>query len=140
MAARKLALFDTEKAKDRALETAVNPLVIDGKKIVPSVTRVFNTSRPLYVFLQAYRPTGSIANNQPLFAFVSLYQGNTKAYESQPIAVVPQSGSRLGLTPLNFNIDIHALTPGEYQCQVAVLDPSTSKVTFWRASIMMVSD
>jgi len=142
MAVRTEALFDTEKAKDRALETAVNPLVIDGKKIVPSVTRVFNIARPLYVSLQAYRPSTAAGpvNSQPLFAFVSLYQGNTKAYESQPIAVVPQSGNRLGPTPLNFNIDIHGLAPGEYQCQVAVLDPSTSKATFWRASIMVVSD
>jgi hypothetical protein len=96
----------------------------------------------MYVFLQAYRPPSveSKTANQPLFAFVSLFQNNIKAYETQPVAVVPQSGSRLGLTPLSFNLDIHGLAPGEYACQVTVLDPSTSKGTFWRASILVVSD
>ena len=40
------------KAKDRA-ETA-NPLVQDGQKLIPSVTRVFSKSRDIYVYLQAY--------------------------------------------------------------------------------------
>ena len=34
---------------------AVNPLVYDGQKLIPSVTRVFSKSRDLYVFLQAYQ-------------------------------------------------------------------------------------
>ena len=33
---------------------AANPLVLDGQKLIPSVTRVFSKSRDLYVFLQAY--------------------------------------------------------------------------------------
>ena len=31
-----------------------NPLVYDGQKLIPSVTRVFSRSRDMYVFLQAY--------------------------------------------------------------------------------------
>ena len=31
-----------------------NPLVYDGQKLMPSVTRVFSRGRDLYVFLQAY--------------------------------------------------------------------------------------
>src|SRR5262249_7675110 len=32
----------------------VNPLVYDGQKLLPSVTRVFSRTRDLFVFLQAY--------------------------------------------------------------------------------------
>jgi hypothetical protein len=39
------ALFDVEKGAHKEKETAVNPLVQNGKKLVPSVTRVFSTSR-----------------------------------------------------------------------------------------------
>ena len=35
---------------------AAHPLIIDGKKLIPSVTREFNKSRDLIVFLQAYEP------------------------------------------------------------------------------------
>jgi VWFA-related protein len=141
MAERKEALFDTEKTKDRQTETAVNPLVVAGKKIVPSVTRVFNNGRPMYVYLQAYRPQQpeNKLPAQPLLGFVSLFSADTKAYETQPIAVTPQPASRLGVTPMSFNLNLQGLAPGEYTCQVTVLDPVTSKATFWRAPVLLVA-
>ena len=42
------------KNKDQA--EATNPLVQDGQKLIPSVTRVFSKSRDMYVYLQAYEP------------------------------------------------------------------------------------
>ena len=39
--------------KDAAL--SADPLVFDGQKLIPSVTRVFSKGRDLYVFLQAYQ-------------------------------------------------------------------------------------
>ena len=33
----------------------MNPLVQDGKKLIPSVTRVFGTTREIYVYFQAYK-------------------------------------------------------------------------------------
>jgi len=145
MAERKLALFDTEKNKDRQTETAVNPLVVDGKKIVPSVTRVFAGGKTMYVYLQAYRPaqaasapTETKGPTQALMAFVGLYSGGDKAYETQPVAVIPPVGSRLGVTPFSFSIDLHGLAAGEYECQVTVVDPATAKATFWRAPILVL--
>jgi hypothetical protein len=99
----------------------------------------------MYVYLQAYRPTQAAsapaetkAPTQPLLAFVSLYQGGDKAYETQPVAVIPPVGSRLGVTPFSFNLDLHGLAAGEYECQVTVVDPATAKATFWRAPIMVL--
>ena len=51
------AIYDAAKAKERAKDNAVNPLVQDGKKLVPSVTRVFAQNRDIYVYLQAYKPS-----------------------------------------------------------------------------------
>jgi hypothetical protein len=136
-------LYDAEKSKDRAKETAVNPLVQGGKKLVPSVTRVFSTGREIYVYLQAYKqsPSGSPptqAPGKPLFAYVSLYLGDTKAFETPPTAVVPNQTSRLGTMPITFSLGVDRLPQGEYDCQVTVLDPATSKTTFWRAPIVLV--
>jgi VWFA-related protein len=137
------ALYDASKEKDREKEAAVNPLVQDGKKLVPSVTRVFNVSREIYVYLQAYKqlPDGSPANasaSQPLVAFVSLYRGDDKVFETPPTAVQPNSSSRLGTMPFTFSFSVDRLPPGEYDCQVTVLDPATQKSTFWRAPIFLV--
>ena len=42
-----------------------NPLVRDGQKLIPSVTRVFSKSRDLYVFLQVYERTATSESRLP---------------------------------------------------------------------------
>ena len=130
------ALYNAMKAKDSDKAAAVNPLVVDGKKLVPSVTRVFSKARDLYVFLQAYEQSADAA--RPLVAFVSLYQAGNKVFESKPVAVTPAPGSRLGTVPLGFNLDLKQLPVGQYDCQVTVLDPTDTKARFWRAPIELV--
>ncbi len=39
-----------------AVTQAVNPLVQDGRKLIPSVTRVFSSKAEMYVYLPAYEP------------------------------------------------------------------------------------
>jgi VWFA-related protein len=136
----KEALYDVEKGARKEKEVAVNPLVQNGKKLVPSVTRVFSTSREMYVYLQAYKQLsqGSPPASQPLFAFVSLYLGGNKVLETPPTAVVPSSASRLGTMPFSFSVDIDRLAAGNYDCQITILDPTAQKATFWRAPILIV--
>jgi hypothetical protein len=118
----KEALFDVEKGARKEKQEVVNPLVANGKKLVPSVTRVFSTSKEMYVYLQAYKPLleGSQPANQPLFAFVSLYLGDKRAFETPPDAVIPNASSRLGTMPLSFSFS--HVAPGDYDCQVTILD------------------
>src|SRR5262249_53663147 len=42
--------------EQNAQTTNADPLVHDGLKLIPSVTRVFSKSRDLYIYLQAYEP------------------------------------------------------------------------------------
>jgi VWFA-related protein len=135
----KNAIYDAAKAKDREKEDAVNPLVKDGKKLIPSVTRVFNANHEMYVFLQAYKPLQqrATAATEPLMAFVSLYSGDTEVFKTPPLAVSPDAATRLGVTPLIFDLGLSKLAPGPYECQVTVLDPATAKAKFWRAPIVI---
>jgi len=130
------ALYDAMKGKDQAKAIAANPLVQDGKKLVPSVTRVFSAARDLYVYFQAYEPAATTPN--PVIAFVTFYQGQKKIYETQPTAITPAALSHLGTVPINFTISLQSLPPGQYDCQVTVLDPTTTKATFWRSQIAVV--
>lgn len=131
------ALYDAANTKDREKNDAMNPLVADGKKLIPSVTRVFSTGRQIYVYFQAYKQKPS-TGNPPLFAFVTLYSKGTKMYETSPAAITPSATSRLGTVPLSFSLNVNGLSPGQYDCQVTVLDPATQKATFWRAPIELV--
>lgn len=139
------ALYNATKGKDAAKDDAANPLISNGLKLVPSVTRVFNTDRDLFVYLQAYggdgNATAAVTPDKPatpLIAFVSFYREQKKAFETSPIAVMPHQGSRLGIVPLSFSISLGGLAPGRYDCQVSVLDPTAHRVAFWQGPIMLV--
>ena len=130
----KEALYNALKEKDRA-ETA-NPLVQDGKKLIPSVTRVFSKSREMFVYLQAYEPEAQAP--EPLVAYVSFYRADTKVFETQPTIVTGGLNNRLKTVPLSLNIDTSQLAPGEYDCQITVVNPSGQKAAFWRAPVKLV--
>jgi len=120
--------------KDKAPNT--NPLIQDGQKLIPSVTRVFSRSRDLYVYLQAYER--GAASTQPLVAFVTFYRGQAKAFETPPIEVAQGLDNKLKTVPLRFSLALNKLTPGKYNCQVTVVDPDAQKAAFWQAPIMLV--
>jgi VWFA-related protein len=130
------AIYNASKQKEQAKEQAANPLVLNGQKLIPSVTRVFSKGRDLYVYLQAYEQQATTV--QPLIAFVSFYQGQTKVFETQPMEVASGMDNSLKTMPLRFSIGLNPLPPGDYDCQVTVLDPASQKSAFWRAPITLV--
>jgi VWFA-related protein len=128
------ALFNALKDKDKAETT--NPLVIDGQKLIPSVTRVFSKTRDMYVYLQAYEQTAETL--RPVVAFVTFYKGQTKAFETAPIQVGTTTNPRLKTMPLRFTVPLASLEPGQYDCQVTVLDPEGQKTAFWQDKVQIV--
>jgi hypothetical protein len=128
------ALFNA--ARDKGQAELVNPLVQDGQKLIPSVTRVFSRSRDMYLYLQAYQPSAPAA--QPLVAFVTFYRGQTRAFQTPPLQVTESVNNRLKTTPLKFSLSLSNLAPGEYNCQVTILDPTGQKAAFWQAPVMLV--
>jgi hypothetical protein len=132
----KNSLYNAVKGKEEVKDTAANPLVNDNEKLIPSVTRVFSQGKQIYVYLQAYQESPTITT--PLVAFVTIYQSQKKIFETQPVAVTPSELSRLGTVPLNFTIGLSQIPPGQYDCQVTILDPTGQRGTFWQAPIMIV--
>ncbi len=137
------ALYNASKGKDAARNDAANPLVDNGRKLIPSVTRVFSTDRDLYIYLQAYATnTLPVAATQPqsppaLVAYVTLYREGQLAFQSPAISAVPTAGTRLGTTPLSFALQLGSLTLGEYQAQVTVLDATGQRATFWQGPLLL---
>jgi VWFA-related protein len=123
-------------AKDKGKAESVNPLVQEGQKLIPSVTRVFSKVREMYVYLQAYQQEAPSAH--PLVAFVTFYRGQAKAFETPPLEVAESLNNRLKTTPLKFSLSLAKLPPGEYNCQVTILDPTSQKAAFWQAPVMLI--
>jgi VWFA-related protein len=142
------ALYNATRGKEQAKDDAANPLVQDGQKLIPSVTRVFSRDRQMYVYLQAYQNDAAAAPaappppagtaTPPLFAYITLYHNQKLAFETPPIAVTAQPATRLGIVPLSFHIGLGTLAPAQYQCQVTVLDPAGQRAAFWQGSILVV--
>jgi VWFA-related protein len=128
------ALYNAVKNKDRG-ETA-NPLVQNGQKLIPSVTRAFSKDHNMYVYLQAYEQDAPAV--RPLVALVGFYRGQEKAFETQPIEVTEGMNNRLKTIPLQFDIPLDRLAPGKYDCQVTILDPTGQKAAFWQAPVVVV--
>ncbi|MBV8705873.1 MAG: VWA domain-containing protein [Acidobacteriaceae bacterium] len=129
----KSALYNAVKGKDKA--EMANPLVQNGQKLIPSVTRVFSKARPMLVYLQAYEQDA--ATVQPLAATVTFYHGQNKAFETQPIKVTQAWNNRLKTIPLQFDIALDQLLPGQYNCQLTVLNPIGQKIAFWQAPVVI---
>jgi len=149
------ALYNTTKGKQQAKDDSSNPLVASGFKLIPSVTRVFNTGREMYVYLQAYAggtssatatasapgssaPSAPPKTSPPFVALVSFYKDDAKEFQTGPIAVAPLAGNRLGVVPLSFHIGLGQLAPGQYDFQVTVLDPAGNRAAFWTNPILLV--
>ena len=115
----------------------VNPLFVDGRQWLPSVTRVFGVGRDLHVLVHAYR-TAAVALD-PVVAYVGLYRDGVRARESSPLVLPGADAAGSPDTfPLTFTLSLAGLEPGAYDCQVTVLSPGSGKASFWRAPIVIV--
>lgn len=128
------ALYNASKRRQQAREFSVDPLVDAGQKLIPSVTRVFSKSLPLYVYLQAYVHGIS---NEPFIGYVSLYQGSNKLLDSKQTLFVAHAQGSMSLAQISFSLDLKTIKPGLYQCQVTVLAPGSSKTQFWRGDLQI---
>ena len=136
LSSQRVDLRDSLYTAGKGKAPEANPLVLDGQKLIPSVTRVFSKSRDMYVYLQAYEPAAT--SIQPLVAFVSFYRGQAKVFETPPLPVSEGLNNRLKTVPLRFSLSLNKLSPGRYNCQVTVVDPTAQKATFWQAPVMLV--
>ena len=127
------ALFSVKQKIDGQ---AVDPLIHDGQKLFPSITRMFSVSRDMYIYLQAYERKATTM--QPLVAFVTFYQGDVKVFETSPIRVTDGMNDRSKAVPIMVSVPLKDLRPGRYDCQVSVLEPTGQKIAFWRAPVVLV--
>jgi VWFA-related protein len=134
------ALYTVKQKIDGA---TANPLVEDGIKLIPSVTRTFSAQQPVFLYLQAYERDSTSPSApaerapRPLVAFVTFYQDDAKIFESEPRAADAWD-PKTKAVPIRIGIAAGQLRPGSYLCQLTVLDPSAGKSAFWRGTVEIV--
>jgi VWFA-related protein len=128
------ALFSV-KTTDK--QSVGHPLIHDGRKLLPSVTRVFTASGEMFVYLEAYQQYAASAT-QPVVVYATFSRAGVKAFETQPVAATVGINRTSKPIPVRFSILLEALPPGRYDWQLTVLEPTGGRVAFWEAPIAIV--
>ncbi|HXR37228.1 MAG TPA: hypothetical protein VN754_14825, partial [Candidatus Binataceae bacterium] len=118
---------------------AIHPLIQDGQKLVPSITRVFRKDQTLYVYFEVYDPSMDPDRKVPsVGAELELLQGPRRAFTSPPVRLNRLTTSRPGVAAFSFQVPLAKLAAGEYVSQVDVIDELGRKFAFPRSSIVIL--
>jgi len=118
---------------------AGHPLIQNGQKTVPSITRVFRKDQTLYVYFEVYDPaTDPERKSASVAAEIELLQGARKAFTSQPVRLTALATNRPGVAPFSFQIPLAKIPAGQYVSQVNVIDETGRKFAFPRSSIVLL--
>jgi VWFA-related protein len=113
-----------------------HPLIQEGQKVIPSVTRVFRTDQNLYVYAEAYDAGRQAEAPQPsLLASLQFFREGVKAFETEPTRVRRLTGTR---TPIELSVPLASLKPGRYTVQLTVVDEIGKKFAFPRATLVIL--
>ena len=123
--------------KDKKL-IAAHPLIEDGQKLVPSVTRVYRNDQKLYVYAEVYDATMTADHSPDVTATLSLYRQGLKQFETAPLHVRTLAPNRDGVLPVRLEMPLGSLKPGTYACQLNLIDPAAGKFAFSRAPLVLV--
>ncbi len=117
---------------DNAKKTlAAHPLIQDGQKLVPSVTRVFRRNQNLYVYAEIY-------DTEAVAAGLVIFQGAKKAFESTPLKITQPLQGRASVLPLQMQVALNTLPPGRYTSQLNIIDQQGRKFAFARSAVVIV--
>ncbi len=113
-----------------------HPLVENGEKLIPDITRVFRRNQKLYVYFEVYDP-GTEATPS-VSAELMMFRGKLKAFESAPVRVTKPKSGRPNTLAMEFEMPLANIPPGQYTCQVSVIDEQARKFGFARAPLVVL--
>jgi VWFA-related protein len=120
---------------------ASDPLVHENERLIPSITRAFRRDQNLLIYLEAYDAGGDPESKaHAVAANVSFYLGDKKAFESPAVAISDGLKTRKSAIPIQLQVPLAKLVPGQYTCQINVVDQIGRKFTFARAPLVILPD
>lgn len=118
---------------------ANHPLIQNGEKLLPSVTRVFRKDQTLYCYLEIYDPQMDQEHKTPnVSAELVLYQGGKMAFESRPLQLTAEAANRPNVLPMQFQLPLAKLNAGPYTAQVNVVDELGKRFAFPRSTLVLL--
>jgi VWFA-related protein len=119
---------------------AANPLIDGDQKIMPNITHVFRRRQNLFVTFDVYdaHPDPTDRKLRRVKVSLSLFNAaGAKAFEVGPLEVTQVAGTRPDAVPVKLQIPLKDIAPGEYTCQINVVDVIGRKFAFPRAQLVI---
>jgi hypothetical protein len=113
-----------------------HPLVDNGQKLVPDITRVFRKDQKLLVYFEVYDPGTEVSPS--VTAELMVFRGKSKAFESAPVRVTKPKSGRQNTLAFEFQMPLANIPPGRYTCQVSVIDEQARKFGYARSPLVVI--
>jgi VWFA-related protein len=152
-----LKLSSVVLASQRTPNTAknpVSPLIRDGVEWVPNIAHVFRQDQHLYFLYEVYDPAKQKDVPQPAAApglvrreggpvhvltSIEFLSGGTKVYETPLVTADAINDPQRDAVAFQFDVPLAQLKPGQYICQVNVIDDAGDSFTFPRMAVRITA-
>ena len=115
-----------------------DPLVIEGKRIVPSIGNVFVNRQTLYVYFEVYGAAEESTGRKPdLETHLLILQGKSKVRESQAHRVSEWAKDERGTADVTVAVPLQGLKKGSYVLQIHLRDRVSETNLFRRLPVVI---
>jgi VWFA-related protein len=121
-------------------------LVRNGQEYVPNISHVFRQDQHMYLLYEVYDPAKEKASeNEPkgsksginLMSSLELIQGATKVYETPVVQAKTINVAGRGAVAIELDLPLDKLKPGQYVCQLNVIDDAAGSFAFPRFAVLV---
>ena len=126
-------------------ERNVDLLTRNGQQYVPNISHVFGQDQHMYLLYEVYDPAKEkaqpgakeLAGAINLFSSLELIQGSTKVYETPLVHAKAINVEGRGAVAIELDVPLAGLKPGQYICQLNVVDDAAGSFAFPRFAILV---
>jgi len=108
-----------------------NPLVRDGRELVPNVTHVVSAGQHLYFYYEVYEPAQPVK----LLTSIAFFRGRQRLFETPPVETTEVSAPDRKTAVFQFDVPASSLPPGLYTCQINIVDDTAGTFAFPRLQL-----
>jgi VWFA-related protein len=118
-----------------------NPLIQDGQLWVPNVAHVFRQDGHLYLLYEVYSPDMKSADAKAitprLLTSIEFLSGSTKVFETPLVEATKLTDPARNMVAFQFDVPLKDMKPGQYTCQVNVIDDRAGAFSFPRTGVLV---
>jgi VWFA-related protein len=108
-----------------------NPLVRDGRELVPNITHVVSAAQHLYFYYEVYEPSLPVK----LVTSIAFFRGRQRLFETPPVEATALSAPDRRIAVFQFDVPAASMPAGLYTCQINVVDDAAGTFAFPRLQL-----